>query len=437
MTSSRRTKTPKKSLIDHAFITVRSGKGGDGAVSFRREKFVPKGGPDGGSGGRGGSVIIEANRSLNTLTNFLYKKHFFAENGGNGGSRNKHGKNAEDLFVQVPVGTTVIDRESSRVIKDLDKDGEVIVVVNGGRGGRGNRSFATSTDRAPRYSEKGESSEEKSIELVLKILSDVGLVGAPNAGKSTLLSAVSNAKPKIASYPFTTLSPKIGTVELSMGKSFVIADLPGLIEGASEGKGMGLEFLSHVERTKLLILLVDGADKKKIKETYKMLLEELKKYKGELLQKKRLIVINKIDLWRVLRTKELEVYFNKNGEGVFFISAINKIGLEPLIEKMYEIVKETKPAIDTKEDEVIIGVDKRLVNREVKIEVTDEHSFKVYNKELERRVELADFQKSASVNNLLKYFDKIELENLLKKAGIKEGDKVIIGNKSFIFREDG
>ncbi|MGC9124954.1 MAG: GTPase ObgE, partial [Caldisericaceae bacterium] len=302
-------KTPKKSLIDHAYITVRSGNGGDGAVSFRREKFVPRGGPDGGSGGKGGSVFIKATSSLNTLSNFIYRKHFFAKNGENGGSRNKAGRDAEDIEILVPVGTTVIDRDSGLLIKDLDKDGESAIVAKGGKGGKGNKSFATSRDQAPRYSEKGEPGEEKQLELVLKILSDVGVIGAPNAGKSTLLSQVSNAKPTIANYPFTTLSPKIGTVKLEDGSSFVIADLPGLIEGASAGKGMGVEFLSHVERTKLLLLLIDGSDRKAIRATYEMLLSELEAFKSELLYKPRVVVINKIDTWKVKRTKEIENFF--------------------------------------------------------------------------------------------------------------------------------
>jgi GTP-binding protein len=430
-------RTPKKSLIDHAYITVRSGNGGDGAVSFRREKFVPRGGPDGGSGGNGSSAVIKATSSLNTLINFIYRKHFFAKNGENGSSRNKHGKDAEDLGILVPVGTTVIDRESNSIIKDLDKEGDFVVVSKGGKGGRGNKSFATSTDRAPRYSEKGEPGEEKQIELVLKILSDVGIVGAPNAGKSTLLSQVSNAKPTIANYPFTTLSPKIGTVKLTNGRSFVIADLPGLIEGASAGKGMGIEFLSHVERSKLLVLLIDGSDRSSIKSTYKMLLEELGSFKEDLLYKHRIAVINKIDTWKNKRVKEIKQFFEIKGEEVVFISAKNKVGLDALTERMFELVSsQSVKKQELEEEKVYITRNEGTNRREIKIEMVDDHTFKVSNKELERRVELADFAKSDSVSSLIRYFDKIELERQLKKSGIKDGDKVLIGEKSFTFRED-
>jgi GTP-binding protein len=430
-------KTPKKSLIDHAYIAVRSGNGGDGAVSFRREKFVPRGGPDGGSGGKGGSVIIKATSSLNTLSNFIYRKHFFAKNGENGGSRNKSGRNSEDNELLVPVGTTVIDRNSGSIIKDLDKNGESVVVAKGGKGGRGNRSFATSTDRAPRYSEKGEPGEEKSIELVLKILSDVGIIGAPNAGKSTLLSQISNAKPTIANYPFTTLSPKIGTVRLTNGSSFVIAELPGLIEGASNGRGMGIEFLSHVERTKLLLLLIDGSDKSVIKATYEMLLKELHEFKRDLLSKQRIIVINKIDTWKIMRVREITTFFKSKGEEVFFISARNKVGLEPLIKRIYDLTNMRSSQDTTLQEEKIHTTHTQKEKpRKIDIEMIDEHTFKVSNKELERHVELTDFKQPVSVHSLLQYFDKIGLEQQLIKAGIKDGDKVLVGEKFFTFRKD-
>ncbi|MGB9694971.1 MAG: GTPase ObgE [Caldisericaceae bacterium] len=430
-------KTPKKSLIDHAYITVRSGNGGDGAVSFRREKFVPRGGPDGGSGGKGGSVFIKATSSLNTLSNFIYRKHFFAKNGENGGSRNKAGRDAEDIEILVPVGTTVIDRDSGLLIKDLDKDGESAIVAKGGKGGKGNKSFATSRDQAPRYSEKGEPGEEKQLELVLKILSDVGVIGAPNAGKSTLLSQVSNAKPTIANYPFTTLSPKIGTVKLEDGSSFVIADLPGLIEGASAGKGMGVEFLSHVERTKLLLLLIDGSDRKAIRATYEMLLSELEAFKSELLYKPRVVVINKIDTWKVKRTKEIENFFEDRGERVFFISAKNRIGLGSLIQSLNQILKSMRVSKEPVNEEKVYSIDrKERKERKLIIEKVDENTFKVTNKELERYVELADFKRSESLHSLWQYFNKIELEKELLKSGIKDGDRVVIGEKSFTFRKD-
>lgn len=430
-------KTPKKSLIDHVYITVKSGNGGDGAVSFRREKFVPRGGPDGGSGGKGGSVIIKATSSLNTLSNFIYRKQFFAKNGESGSSRNKSGRNAEDIELLVPVGTTVIDRNSGSVIKDLDKNGESVVVAEGGKGGRGNKSFATSTDRAPRYSEKGELGEDKSIELVLKILSDVGIIGAPNAGKSTLLSGISNAKPTIANYPFTTLSPKIGTVRLSNGSSFIIAELPGLIEGASNGRGMGIEFLSHSERTKLLLLLIDGSNRSAIKATYAMLLKELYEFKSDLLSKQRIIVINKIDTWKIKRVKEIRAFFESKREEVFFISAKSRLGLEPLVQRIYELTITRPSQNETLEEEKIYTIHTQgEKHRKIDIERIDEHTFKTGNKELERHVELTDFRQIGSVHSLLQYFGKIGLEKQLIKAGIKDGDKVLVGERLFTFRKD-
>lgn len=425
-------KKPKTSFIDHAYIRVRSGKGGDGAISFRREKFIPKGGPDGGNGGKGGDVIIKANKFLTTLQNFLFKKHFFAENGENGGPRLKHGKNGRDLVIEVPVGTVIIDRANDKVIGELNKDGDFLVVAKGGRGGRGNKAFTTSTERAPRYNELGEPAKEKDLELVLKILSDVGIVGLPNAGKSTFISKVSNARPEIAPYPFTTISPKIGVVKLDDLRSFVIADLPGLIKGAAKGKGMGNQFLSHIEKTKVIMILIDGSERKLIKNTYKTLLKELENYSPSLITKKRIVVINKIDTWKRKRTKEIKDFFDRVHEEVYFISALNSTNVNEVLELLYKLVQETHIEEVKAEEikEIKLEKDKELI-----IEKVSDYTYKVSNKELERRVELTDLNKAGSVNELLRFFDKIGLEKRLKMHGIKEGDKVIIGSKSFIFKE--
>lgn len=366
----------------------------------------------------------------------MYKRHFFAENGGNGSSQEKHGKDGKNLIIPVPLGTTILDRETGKTIKDLKKDNDFVVIAQGGRGGRGNRSFATSTEQTPRYAEKGESGEEKRIELKLKILSDVGIVGAPNSGKSTLLTAISNARPKIADYPFTTLSPKIGIVELSSGKRLVAADLPGLIQGASKGKGMGNRFLAHTERTKVLLLLIDGSIRKDIKNTYKVLIDELKGYSTELISKKRIIVVNKIDKWKRKRTKELEKYFSSLGEEVFFISALKKEGLPELLQKLYEISSIYREHGEESYEKRIIEVDNRNIENVLRIEKTDQNTFRVLQKEIERRAELTDFKKPGSIEELKRYFDRIDLEKELKKAGIKEGNRVIIGNKSFIYKEN-
>ncbi len=373
---------------------------------------------------------------MNTLHHFVYKKHFFADNGENGSSRNKHGKNGKDLVIDVPVGTLVFDKKSQELLCDLSRDGQTFIVAKGGRGGRGNRHFANSRERTPRYSEKGGSFEEKELELKLKMISHIGVVGAPNAGKSTLLSKVTNAKPTIADYPFTTLSPKIGVVDLGFEKRFIMADLPGLIEGAHSGKGMGNEFLSHIERTKVLLLLIDGSDRKSIKSTYKMLIGELSGYKEDLLNKRRIVVINKIDTWKNQRKKEIENFFKKVHEEVFFVSALEGKNIESLLERLYEIVKEEQSKEELREEEGVLVVSSVKTDRNaLLIEKVSETTYRVKGDEIERRVALTDFGRYGSVNELLRYFDKIELEQQLKKQGAKEGDRIIIGEKSFILKE--
>ncbi len=427
----------RNKFIDYTYIIVRSGKGGDGAVSFRHERFAPRGGPDGGNGGKGGNIIIQATKNLDTLDYFVHHHHFLAENGKNGSSSNKYGRHSEDIVMKVPVGTIVIDRDLNKVLADLNEDGKLIIVAKGGRGGKGNKSFATPTERAPHYSEKGESGEEKRLELRLKLISDVGVVGFPNAGKSTLLTKVTNAHPTIANYAFTTLSPKIGVVDISTGKHFVMADLPGLIEGASDGRGMGNEFLSHIERTKVLLFLVDGSDKKQILPVYHMLLNELEKYKIKLLEKKRVIAINKIDLWSVRRVKELKEKFEKLGEEVYFISALNKINLPELLERLYILVQNTKPEKIVQDEETVISLTSKDLKKFLKIEKIGAHTFRVSQDEIERRVQLTDFERMGSLAELMRFFDKIDLDKELKRAGAEEGDRTLIGNRSFIYKEDG
>lgn len=371
------------------------------------------------------------------MNHFLYQHHFAAENGENGKSSNKHGKNGNDLIIKVPIGTIIINQSNGEVIADLDEDGKSVIVAKGGKGGRGNKNFATSTERAPHYSEKGEKGEEKHLELKLKVLSDVGIIGLPNAGKSTLLKAVSNAKPTTADYPFTTLSPKIGVVEIGVGKRFIMADLPGLLEGASSGKGMGNEFLAHIERAKVLLFLIDGTNKKEIFPTYKSLLQELQSYNAEILNKKRVIAINKIDLWNVKRTKEIKEKFKNIGEEVYFISALHKIGLEELLKRLYELAISSvtiKKEIPAKEK--IITLSEKDLKKFLRVKRIDDHTVRVTQEELERRVQLTDFDRQGSVAELLRFFKKIKLERELKKVNIKDGDRVIIGNKSFIYKKD-
>jgi len=285
-------------FIDEAIITVESGKGGSGCVSFRREKFIPKGGPDGGDGGRGGDVILLATSEKNTLYHFRNKTHFKAPAGRNGAGKNRSGKNGSDLIILVPPGTVVQDLDSNQILEDLVKTGEKIIVAKGGRGGKGNAHFKTSTHQSPKFSQPGESGQTRAFRLELKLIADVGIVGLPNAGKSTLIRAISSAKPKVADYPFTTLVPILGVVYPKHGDPFIVADIPGLIEGAHEGAGLGIRFLKHIERTRVLVHLIDAAavNPSNAVAAYEMVNRELFSYHPALAQKKQLVVLNKMDL---------------------------------------------------------------------------------------------------------------------------------------------
>ncbi|MCK4272933.1 GTPase ObgE [bacterium] len=283
-------------FIDYAEITIRGGKGGNGCVSFRREKYVPRGGPNGGDGGDGGKVILVADENVNTLLDFRHRRRFQAGKGKHGQGSNKHGKNGSDVRVRVPVGTLLKDRVSGQVVADLVVHGQTVVVAQGGKGGRGNARFATSTHRAPRKVEAGAEGQERELILELKLLADVGLVGLPNSGKSTLLACISSARPKIADYPFTTIQPKLGIVSLDEFHRTMLADIPGLISGAHQGKGLGIRFLQHIERTRILLFLLDITSPEPQRD-YEILCHELSRYKADLLKKPSLVVLNKIDLW--------------------------------------------------------------------------------------------------------------------------------------------
>ena len=282
-------------FIDYVKIICRSGKGGRGSMHMHRAKYIPNGGPDGGDGGRGGHVYLRGNRNYWTLLHLRYDRHVFAGHGGNGGSNGSHGADGQDRYIDVPCGTVVYDAETGRFVCDVTEDGQVVMLLQGGRGGLGNKHFATATNQAPRYAQPGEPMQEMTVIMELKMLADVGLVGFPNAGKSTLVNAVSSAKPKIAGYPFTTLEPSVGVVSYRDNRSFVIADIPGIIEGASEGKGLGLRFLRHIERNALLLFMIPG-DTDDIRHDYEVLLNELTTYNPELLEKQRVLAITKSDL---------------------------------------------------------------------------------------------------------------------------------------------
>jgi len=319
-------------FVDQARIQVGAGKGGNGCISFRREKYVPRGGPDGGDGGEGGSVILVVNRNLNTLLDYRYKHEYVAENGRHGKGKKMHGSKGADVELEVPPGTTVYDDQGG-LLRDLQYPEDRFVVARGGRGGRGNARFATATNRAPTRWEPGQEGQRRIIRLELRLIADVGIVGYPNSGKSTLLKSISSATPKIADYPFTTLSPNLGVVDLVDFKRFVVADIPGIVEGAHLGKGMGLEFLRHIERTRLLLFLVD-LSKKDAGLDYRRLKAELNSYDHGLMEKPRILVWNKIDL--VTETHKLKV---DEDLPVFCISALKKRGLEPLLKQMQTMLK--------------------------------------------------------------------------------------------------
>ena len=323
-------------FIDSAKIHVKAGDGGNGVVSFRREKYVPKGGPDGGDGGNGGSVYIVSDRNLTTLLDFRYAPHYKAERGAHGQGSRKSGLSGNDVVIKVPCGTLIKDAETGEVLGDLTEHGAKLLVAKGGKGGRGNQHFATPTNRAPRYAEPGEPGEERTLELELKLLADVGLVGFPNAGKSTLISVLSAAKPKIADYPFTTLEPNLGIVRYQDYKSFVMADIPGIIEGASEGKGLGLKFLKHIERTKVLAILLP-ANSPDLKREYNILMNELKKFSPVLAEKPKVVVISKMDI-----APEGFVLPQFRGVKVVSISSVAQQGLEALKTLLWEKINQGK-----------------------------------------------------------------------------------------------
>lgn len=327
-------------FIDEAEIEIKAGNGGDGAVTFRREKYVPKGGPSGGNGGKGGDVIVQAFSNLNTLLDFKYKRKYFAGDGAIGGNSLKDGKNGSDILIKVPVGTIIKDCESEKVIADLNENGKQVIIAKGGKGGKGNSNFATSTNQAPRYAEKGKKGESKKIILELKLIADVGIVGFPNAGKSTLISVISAAKPKIADYPFTTLEPNLGIVYYKDYQSFTVADIPGIIEGAHEGKGLGLKFLRHIERTKVLLFLIDITSEN-IEKDYKVLLNELKQYSPKLAERPKLLALSKFDLIEEkMAEKILKRKFFRDNEPVILISAVKNQGIHDLLNEIWRMLTE-------------------------------------------------------------------------------------------------
>ena len=332
-------------FIDEAKIYVKGGDGGKGCVSFRREKYIPRGGPDGGDGGEGGDVIITADRNLHTLNDLRYQQHYRADRGGHGEGSNKHGKDGGDCRIRVPVGTIIKDTDTELILEDLNEDGKSLIAAKGGRGGKGNTRFKSSTNRAPRRAQKGLPGEEKWLYLELKLLADISIIGFPNAGKSTLISKISAAKPKISDYPFTTLAPNLGVVRLEEYKSFVVADIPGLIEGAHKGKGLGVRFLKHIERTKVLLHLIDmsaGEGRDPIND-FKIINEELLQFSPELASKPQMVVGNKVDIPEAKkRFDKVKSKFRDMGIEIFSISAVTGGGINQLVNNMADMLFEAE-----------------------------------------------------------------------------------------------
>jgi GTPase len=329
-------------FVDYALIEVSSGKGGDGAVTFRREKYVPKGGPSGGDGGSGGNVILKANTNLHTLLDFRYKKKYKAANGESGGNSLKDGKNGKDIVIGVPIGTVVKDAETEKIIFDLNEESKEVVIAKGGRGGKGNSKFATSTNQTPRFAEDGKQGEYKKVILELKLIADVGLVGFPNSGKSTLISKISAAKPKIADYPFTTLEPNLGIVRYKDFQSFTVADIPGIIEGASQGKGLGHQFLRHIERTRIILFLIESTSEN-LKSDFEILLNELKSYSPKLVQKKVIVSVSKADLIdHKTGIKISNLKFKGVSEKPIIFSSITGSGLDELMDILWKNLQKEK-----------------------------------------------------------------------------------------------
>ena len=423
-------------FTDYAKIIIKSGNGGDGAITFRREKYVAAGGPDGGDGGRGGSVYFRVDPNANTLIDFRYSKKFKAQNGENGSGGNKYGRSGEDLYIDVPLGTIIKDAETGKVVADLSKENQVELVLNGGRGGKGNSHFATATRQVPRFAQAGEDGEEKEVILELKLLADVGLLGFPNVGKSTFLSVVTDAKPKIANYHFTTIEPNLGVVKTKNGDSFVIADIPGIIEGASEGVGLGIQFLRHVERTILLLHVIDvsGVEGRNPVEDFYTINEELKKYSEKLSTRKQIIVANKMDIMQDDKgLKELEALAKKENLELYKISGVTGEGVTELLNRVSEVLKTLpKEELVEAEDRVVYTLEDDKNDFTVRRE---DDMFILEGKAINRLMGRINIDDNESMYYFQKNLKSLGIEDELKRQGIKEGDLVKVLNWTFEWYE--
>lgn len=424
-------------FVDHVKVYVKGGDGGDGMVAFRREKYVPYGGPAGGDGGNGADVVFMVDEGLRTLMDFRYQRHYKADRGEHGMSKNKHGKNSSDMIVKVPPGTVVMDAETNEVIADLVEDGQRAVIARGGRGGRGNSRFVTPRNTAPELSEKGEPGLERDVVLELKVLADAGLVGFPSVGKSTLLSVVSKAKPKIADYHFTTLVPNLGMVETEDGRSFALADLPGLIEGAHEGVGLGHQFLRHIERTRVIIHVVDmsGVEGRDPYEDYITINDELEQYNMRLLERPQLIVANKMDMPDA--EENLQEFRKQVGEDtqIFPISALTQQGLDKLLFATADLLDVTPEfaLYDVEDESDSVVLYKHEEEESFKISRDDDGAFILSGYSIERLFKMTDFNFDQSVNRFSRQMRGMGIDDALRERGAKDGDIVRILNYEFEF----
>ena len=426
-------------FVDQVKIYIKGGDGGNGAVAFRREKYIPKGGPAGGDGGKGGDVIFEVEEGMRTLIDFRYKRHFKAARGEHGGPKNQHGKNAEDLIVKVPPGTMILHAKTKAVIADLTENGQRVTILKGGRGGKGNTRFTSSSNPAPEICENGEPGKEMEVILELKVLADVGLVGFPSVGKSTLLSTVSKARPKIAAYHFTTIVPNLGVVEVPDGRSFVMADLPGLIEGAHAGVGVGHQFLKHIERTRVIVHVIDmgSTEGRDPYEDYITINKELEQYNMRLLERPQLIAANKMD---VDGAKEnLEVFKTKLNADipVFPISSATQFGIKELLYKIADVleVTETFPMYDKDIQDEEQRVLYKYVKESQLFEVSRDMdgAFLLTGEELEKVFKMTDFTREASVRRFARQMRGMGVDDALRAKGAKDGDIVRIDQFEFEF----
>jgi len=423
-------------FIDYAKIYIKGGDGGNGVVAFRREKYVPHGGPSGGDGGKGGDAILVTDPGLRTLVDFRYQRHYKAERGQHGQGKNMHGSKGEDLVIKVPPGTIVKDADSGEIKADLVGPDDVFVAAKGGRGGRGNARFMSAQNRVPKLAENGEPGEERWLELELRLLADVGLIGFPNVGKSTLISRISAAKPKITNYPFTTLVPNLGVVRMDGGSSFVVADIPGLIEGAHQGAGLGHDFLQHIERTKLLIHVLDTAatEGRDVVQDFVAINKELKLYNPKLLERPQLVAANKMDILQARdNLQRLREFFKEEYE-VFPISAATGQGIDALILRTAEVLStlpQNEPAPASK-----TGVHRMPVPEERFSVYRDGNIFVVAGKEVERHLAMTNFTYEAAAKRFAKILKVIGVDKALRELGAKNGDLVRIKKMEFEFMDE-